>query len=197
MIAAHEASKATGVPYTVLAAISLTETGHQKNRRLETWPWTINVGGKGVWFDSKKDAISNALRYYQEGARSFDIGCFQINYKWHGHAFSSVEEMFDPRKNATYAAGFLKDLYEEFGDWSKAAGAYHSRTPRFAEIYRKRFDVYHARVLSNAVAAPTQKHDLADTDGPKPLINLPRQSFALGSLVPTSPSSTATAPFIQ
>ena len=64
----------------------------------------------------------------------------QINYRWHGHAFPTLDDMFDPEWTATYAAQFLRTLYEERGDWSAAAGAYHSLTPEFANIYRARFD---------------------------------------------------------
>ncbi len=31
------------------------------------------------------------------------------------------------------------------GDWTKAAGAYHSRTPSFAEKYAARFDTFRAK----------------------------------------------------
>jgi hypothetical protein len=48
--------------------------------------------------------------------------------------------MFDPEWTATYAAQFLRTLYEERGSWSAAAGAYHSLTPELAQIYRTRFD---------------------------------------------------------
>ena len=63
------------------------------------------------------------------GRRSFDVGCFQINYHWHGHNFPSLEAMFDPDTGADYAARFLQSLYAERGNWSAAAGAYHSQTP--------------------------------------------------------------------
>ena len=48
--------------------------------------------------------------------------------------------MFDPDAGAAYAAQFLKSLYAERGDWSAAAGAYHSQTPERAGVYRARFD---------------------------------------------------------
>ena len=53
----------------------------------------------------------------------------QINYRWHGRAFPSLDAMFDPEYTATYAAQFLRTLYEERGSWSAAAGAYHSLSP--------------------------------------------------------------------
>jgi len=104
--------------------------------------------GRGVWFDSFEEARDYVAKHHARGARSYDVGCFQINFRWHGQHFSSLEEMFDPEANAAYAARFLSELYSEFGDWSRAAGAYHSRTPTFAGKYRVRFDRIRARLVA-------------------------------------------------
>lgn len=137
---AIEASRRTGVPLSVLKAISLTETGRKRGGAFRPWPWTVNMEGEGHWFDSEDAARSYVYTEYKRGARSFDVGCFQINYKWHGQAFRSIEEMFDPLANALYAARFLQSLHTEQGDWGRAAGAYHSRTPEFADRYQARFE---------------------------------------------------------
>jgi hypothetical protein len=128
-----------GVPVEVLHAVALTETGKKQDGRLRAWPWAINREGKGHWFDSYEEALAFAKRSLAEGRRSFDVGCVQINYRWHGHAFPSIEAMFDPEWTATYAAQFLRTLYEERGDWAAAAGAYHSLTPELAQKYSARF----------------------------------------------------------
>ena len=143
--AAMVASRESGVPLDVLRAISLTETGRKRAGEFQPWPWTVNMEGTGKWFDDLQSAQAYIDRHFDRGARSFDVGCFQINYRWHGQAFSSIEEMFDPISNARYAARFLNDLHLEFGNWSAAAGAYHSRTPRYARKYTARFD----RIRSN------------------------------------------------
>ena len=144
--AAIVAARESGVPLDVLRAISLTETGRKVSAGFLPWPWTVNMEGAGKWFDTRREARAYVDRHFARGARSFDVGCFQINYRWHGHAFSSIEEMFDPLANARYAASFLGDLYREFGDWSRAAGAYHSRTPKYARKYAARFDRIRARL---------------------------------------------------
>ena len=120
-------------------AISLTETGRKRQGRFRPWPWTVNMEGAGRWFESREEALSYAKEEFARGVRSFDIGCFQINHRWHGQHFASIEEMFDPTANAIYAAQFLRTLYLEQGSWEAAAGAYHSRTPEFAERYAARF----------------------------------------------------------
>ncbi|MEM9151950.1 MAG: transglycosylase SLT domain-containing protein [Cyanobacteria bacterium P01_F01_bin.3] len=138
--AARHAANESRVPIDVLLAISLTETGRRIGTTITPWPWTVNMEGVGKWFDDQKSAKLYVREHFRRGARSFDVGCFQINYKWHGHAFSSINEMFDPIENARYAARFLNELYDEFGNWSKAAGAYHSRTAKHANRYRARFN---------------------------------------------------------
>lgn len=131
---------AGGVPQQILHAISLTETGRAVNGRLRPWPWAINREGRGYWFGTRDEALAFARQSVIDGRKSFDVGCFQINYRWHGHNFPSLESMFDPETSAAYAARFLRELHAEKGGWTLAAGAYHSRTPEFANRYQDRFE---------------------------------------------------------
>ena len=143
--AAVIAARESGVPLDVLRAISLTETGRKGPDGFLPWPWTVNMEGIGKWFADPDKAKQYVDEHFARGARSFDVGCFQINYRWHGKQFDSIEAMFDPVINARYAARFLSELYDEMGDWSKAAGAYHSRTPKYAKKYTKRFEAFRAK----------------------------------------------------
>ncbi len=151
--AISRASAQMGVPRDVMLAISLTETGKKIGGKVQPWPWTVNMEGAGVWFETPGEALAYVNARYATGSRSFDVGCFQINYRWHHQHFRSIEDMFDPDINALYAAKFLRQLYDETGSWAKAAGFYHSRTPEFAQRYSKRFAGYLAR-LSGGDAAP-------------------------------------------
>lgn len=144
--AAEAVSKQSNVPLSVLKAITRTETGRAKNSKVLPWPWTVNMEGKGVWFESADAARAYVYKHYKRGARSFDVGCFQLNYKWHHEAFSSIEEMFSPIPNATYAADFLTRLHAELGSWDAAVGAYHSRTPKHATRYMKIYSEHLAAV---------------------------------------------------
>lgn len=143
--AAVEAAASSDVPVSVLKAISLTETGRDRGGEIRPWPWTVNMEGTGVWFDTREAALSYVYEHFKRGARSFDVGCFQINYKWHHENFASIEEMFDPSSNARYAAQFLTSLHNESGNWETAAGAFHSRTPEYANRYKAKFAAYRAR----------------------------------------------------
>jgi len=146
--------------------------------------------GTGKWFETKQAAQSYVARHFERGARSFDVGCFQINYKWHHQGFESVNQMFEPVENALYAARFLAKLYSETGSWSKAAGVYHSRTPKFATRYSKRFDRILAALDPEFSVAMPDRTTLKepDGDGPRqnsyPFLKGAGTSRGLGSLVP-------------
>lgn len=206
--AAQHAATKTGVPLDVLRSISLSETGRTKDGAFDPWPWTVNMEGVGKWFDSYEQAQAYVDRHFQDGARSFDVGCFQINYRWHGDAFASVRQMFDPRMNALYAARFLQELHGEFGNWSQAAGAYHSRTPKLARKYAARFDRIRAKLQPfrptpdsapiivgtgpTAKETPTQVQRINRF----PLLVAGTATGSLGSLVPEHPAS-GTARFLN
>ncbi len=185
--AAAYASRETGVPLSVLQAISLNETGRKRGGAMRPWPWTVNMEGKGVWFDTEDEARAFVYRNYKRGARSFDVGCFQINYKWHGQAFASIEEMFQPQPNALYAAKFLLKLYNEKGDWGSAAGAYHSRTPKYAEKYEARFNRFRSGLMGND--APQAQVQLVYAESQQPVPSVARiNNYPLlqgGGTVPT------------
>ncbi len=188
--AAQRAALAEDVPLDVLKAISRVETGRTLDGVLEPWPWTVNREGQGYWFASEVEAKSYVFDIFKSGVRSFDVGCFQINYRWHGKAFRSIDAMFDPDENAVYAARFLAQLYAELGSWPAAAGAYHSRTQRLAASYSDRFQT----VLAQLDGSGTAHERDPFTASASPLIPLnahPVGQNALGSLVPETSTATA------
>ncbi len=138
--AAQQAAAEAGVPPDILGALTLTETGRRRDGITRPWAWSVNSEGAGSWFDDPGTALAFAEDRVAAGRTNLDIGCFQLNYRWHGMNFASVAEMFDPLTNARYAARFVSELHGETGDWRKAAGAFHSRTPANAQRYLARFD---------------------------------------------------------
>jgi len=183
LAAAEDAQRLSGVPLDVLLAIALTETG----RGGRPWPWTVNLEGEGHWFATRGEATAFAEDALAQGRASFDVGCFQVNWRWHGENFVSVAQAFDPLANASYAARFLGELQAEKGGWSEAAGAYHSRTPEVAGRYRAAFDANRVAVQAGGDPASLA---LASAEAPPPRVNafpLLRGSGGgprLGSLVP-------------
>ncbi|MEO0387368.1 MAG: lytic transglycosylase domain-containing protein [Pseudomonadota bacterium] len=162
------AARAHGVPETVMRAIALTETGRIMDGHNRPWPWTVNMEGTGKWFATRDEALAYVKAHHAKGARSFDVGCFQINFRWHGSAFASIEQMFDPRENALYASRFLRSLFAESQSWITSAGAYHSRTPKFATRYSKRFERILAGLTGGAAPPPAvgeYAHNMTDAEG--------------------------------
>ncbi len=133
--AAKDASIKTGVPMDVLMAISRIETGRTIAGELAPWPWAVNQAGQGSFFETAIQAMDHVETAMAEGKSNIDVGCFQINVRWHGASFASLGNMFEPTENALYAARFLLRLYDEYGTWDAAIGAYHSRKPEAAAGY--------------------------------------------------------------
>ncbi len=186
--AAQNAADLTGVPVTVLLAITLTETGRTTENGLRPWPWAINQAGEGHWFQTSQDAIQFAEEQLDLGLRNFDVGCFQLNHRWHSKGFTSTTDMFDPTSNALYAAHFLAELYSEVGDWSLAAARYHSRTPEYADRYQAKFETILAG-LSVGAASPRDEIIPAVRMNHFPLL-LAGTKGNTGSLVPFLSSGT-------
>jgi hypothetical protein len=181
--AAQSAAQESGVPVDILLAITRAETGRRSNGVFRPWPWAINDGGQGYWFASEDEALKAASDRLAAGDDNFDIGCFQINTHYHGQAFAKLTDMFDPIRNARYAAAFLTELRQETGDWDKAIAAYHSRTPDLAGPYLDR--VTELRGLTPTVPDATVQTAAALPDRPNlfPLLKAGAQG-ATGSLVP-------------
>lgn len=133
--AAILAAENSDVPVEILLAVTRVETGRTSTGQLRPWRWTVNLDGKGYWFDDLDQAMAFADQQLGAGVENFDVGCFQINLRWHGAEFSTLADVFDPQTNAAYAAQFLSDLYASEGDWKQAVAAYHSRTPDLAAAY--------------------------------------------------------------
>jgi hypothetical protein len=102
------------------------------------WPWTINAEGEGHYYATKAEAVAAARAMQARGVRSMDVGCMQVNLMHHPNAFTSLDQAFDPRTNAAYAARFLNQLFAQTGDWAKATANYHSATPDIGASYERK-----------------------------------------------------------
>ena len=188
--AAIQAADKHGVPREVMVAITLVETRTKRDGVSGPWPWTVNVAGKGNWFDSRAAALVHAQQALAGGQTSFDVGCFQLNYRWHGQHFASIDMMFEPGPSGDYAARFLKSLYGETGEWIRASGLYHSRTAHHAKRYRG--------LVARAVQAmggevPQQVAVVSANPGARVIsARDPTASWPLGQVRVRTPSGTGT-----
>lgn len=152
--AAQKVERANDMPQALLHAMSLVETGRRgPDGKHTAWPWTINSHGKGYRFATKEEAIWAVRRLVADGARSIDVGCMQVNLRYHPRAFTSLEEAFDPAANMAYAASFLTRLKERHGNWRAASARYHSYNPKLREKYASRVDKTLARERKLLAAA--------------------------------------------
>jgi hypothetical protein len=180
-----------GIPPEVLLAVTLTETGRSVGGALQPWPWAINHAGDGAWYPTEADAVTAIGRLTGQGLRNFDVGCFQLNHRWHAGAFTSAEDMINPSRNADYAAQFLREKYADTQDWGLAAAAYHSGTPEYATQYQKRFEAILASLPTNAAQGDpivVAAGDIPERPNAYPLL-LVGQHGAGASIVPLDQSA--------
>lgn len=136
---AEQAAAREGIPKGLMTAIALAESGRaDDDGKLRPWPWTLNQGGDGSFHDTRGQALAQLDDLLAQGVTNVDIGCMQINYRWHHRAFESVESMMDPVRNTRYAARFLNELHKRLGSWDAATAAYHSLDAREGALYLDR-----------------------------------------------------------
>jgi hypothetical protein len=136
---AQDAEKKHGLPKNILLSISRVESGYHKVDGItRAWPWTLNAGGDSAYFQTKEAALNSLKDRIKKGVTNIDIGCMQLNYRWHKKFFNNLNEMMSPTKNVDYGARFLKRLHERHGSWEKAVKYYHSSKSKFnVKYYRK------------------------------------------------------------
>lgn len=138
------------LPENTLHAISLQETqrAHSKHRVGIVWPWTITSKGKGYHFKTRNEALEFAKAQIALGNNNIDVGCMQVNMKYHPNAFSSIEEAISPKHNVAYGAKFLKNNFDRFKNWGKAIGAYHSLQAKRSASYQKKVSRFSNAMVS-------------------------------------------------
>jgi len=121
------------IPLNILYSVGLTETGQRGTLR----PYDMNVDGRPVHSDTLEEALQRFAAERARGAKLIDIGCMQINQRWHGSHFGSLSEMFDPERNVEYAANFLKTLKAQEGNWTLAVARYNAGpdNPKAQKVY--------------------------------------------------------------
>ena len=133
---ANRIESETNLPIHLLSSISRVEAGRKlSSGEVKGWPWSINHAGKGLYFETKKGALKYLKNAVSNGSKNIDVGCMQLNYRWHKGAFSSLDEMFDPEKNIQYAAKFVKELYGRHQNWEDVIKHYHSNKKKFNVPY--------------------------------------------------------------
>lgn len=123
----HQIAKECEVPEIVLEAVCSVESNFRCN--------VLNVGGKSISFESKDLAIKFLKKLIQHGVTNVDVGCMQINVRWHGNNIQSPEQLFDEKTALRYGAKLLKTLSLEKGGWLQGILFYHSGDPKAQSRY--------------------------------------------------------------
>ena len=123
-VAVAAMESAYNLPPQLLSAVALAESGRWNAEDQESfaWPWTVTASGESHYLPDKAAAVRAVRDLQARGIRNIDVGCMQINLMHIADAFPSLEDAFDPRLNADYAASFLRQLYQEVRGWSLAVG---------------------------------------------------------------------------
>jgi len=152
---ARRAEAQHGIPAGLLQSITRVEAGRKTvTGDFLPWAWTLNDRGEGLFFDSRDAAMRHLQAAVDSGDHSVDVGCMQVNTKWHMEGFLDLGDMLDPVQNADYAAGFLLDLHEAHQSWDEAVKHYHSAEPEKNLVYHRRVLAELETFLANRNAAP-------------------------------------------
>lgn len=125
------------LPEKLLNAVSIIETGRW-NKAVESsvsWPWTVNNGGDGHHFDTKIEAVAKVKQLIKDGKTNIDVGCMQVNLKYHPNAFRSLDQALEPKYNIGYAANLLRQHQKKYNDWRKSIAMYHSGDSNLGKKY--------------------------------------------------------------
>ena len=120
----------TDLPKGLLLGIGKAEAIRKINNKYIIWPWTVNHAGKSMFFDTKKQMRNYVFKNLKRNDFNIDVGCMQINIKWHKNNFKKIVDMFEVSPNISYAASFLIQLKNKHGSWDKAITHYHSSDPK-------------------------------------------------------------------
>ena len=133
-----------GIPLRLFYAVALAESGkiiESMNRR-RPWPWTLNIAGVGVYFNTRWQAWHALDQFLRAGETSVDIGLMQVNWRFHQERLGSSWLALEPYHNLTVGAEILRRCYAERRDWWASVGCYHAPS-----------DSHRARAYRNRVAA--------------------------------------------
>ena len=130
--------QANRIPNGLVQAVALAESGRwlAEDQSTLPWPWTVTSGKDSFYLPTKAAAIAKVRELKADGRTNIDVGCMQINLRYHPDAFTSLDEAFDPDSNVAYGTKFLKELRHQTRSWGKATAFYHSQNRERGNAYR-------------------------------------------------------------
>lgn len=121
LIAQTEAAR--NIPRGLLMAVALTESGNGGRPS----PYAMNIAGRSHFASTGQEMAGIIASNWQRGVTSIDVGCMQVNLKFHGMKFARLTDLLDSRANVAYGASYLISLAVESGSWKDAVMSYHNK----------------------------------------------------------------------
>lgn len=119
--AIRQAAAAYGVPEVLALAIGQVESGGH--------PWAVNAALTGRRFATPLEAKTYVAEERRQGVGTIDVGCLQVSLYWHPDAFETLDEAFDPARNAAEGLKRVAALRRSTGSWTDAVARYHGGPP--------------------------------------------------------------------
>ena len=118
LVAARQAEITHGLPEGLLTAIALNESGLHA--------YALNLRGRAIFPETREEARRLLISARGRGM----AGCFQINAGV--HVARGEDWPLDPPQAADWAARYLAQHFETYGDWGRAVLRWHGASPRRA-----------------------------------------------------------------
>ncbi len=91
--------KTNDVDTSLILKIITHESKSYFKSQAQPWPWTLNINGKGYYFNSYSEAVEHANKALKSNPRRFGVGIGQIEWAFHKSRFKDVSEALNPIKN--------------------------------------------------------------------------------------------------
>lgn len=104
-------------------AIAITESGMDGSPD----PYAMNIAGRSHHAKSTGEMAQIIASNYKRGVTSIDVGCMQVNLKYHGGKFARPTDLLDSATNVDYGASYLIKLAADKGSWREGVMDYHNK----------------------------------------------------------------------
>jgi hypothetical protein len=134
------------IPVNIIKKLITHESKSIFNKKIQPWPWVLNVNGKSHYFKNREKVTNAALFFIANKSNIVDLGLGQINWKYHHHRFDGdVKKAIDPSINIAVVCEILAEGLSDnrVTNWLDMVAYYH-RT-----VLDERAYLYAEKVFSN------------------------------------------------
>lgn len=138
------AGRAHGLDPHLLYSVAIVESRQESPVRhgsLHPWPYSLNIEGRGVYFENLAEAVSELKAISQASPEAnVDVGPLQISLTWHGHRVENPASLFNLTTATHIGAEILSEaIASADGDLELGVGRYHHwRNESRARMYGAR-----------------------------------------------------------